>query len=129
MELKLNIEKMTLKRFVLQKQTFESWKTKPDIIQALQMEHYQLRRAHERTSPILTIQKTWRGYWTRKRYLRKRRLVKILYWALNRYYKRIRWLKFIAYNKKKGRITTRKDIKEGGAARLIQRTYRKWHRE
>ena len=37
------------------KNTFLTWKSQPDIVNALLMEQYDLRRAYERTSPFLLI--------------------------------------------------------------------------
>jgi len=50
----------------------------------LRLECFELRNAFERTSPILTIQKTIKMHLGRRLYQRKKRYVKLLYWALNR---------------------------------------------
>ena len=68
-------------------------------------------------------------YITRKKYKFKRRLMKIMYWALNRWYKRLSFLKIIRYHKKKGVFTTREELRRCGAARRIQHHYRLWRRE
>lgn len=66
--------------------------TEPTLIsQALQREHYALRRKFESCSPIVTIQKNIRMWLAMRAYKRKRIHVKILYWGLRRHYKRI-WL-------------------------------------
>jgi hypothetical protein len=46
---------MTLKRFIPGEYPFKSWPTENNIEFALKREVYELRRAFERTSPILTI--------------------------------------------------------------------------
>ena len=55
-----------------------------------------LRRKFEWCSPILTIQKTARMFLARKRYLRIRRQMKVMYWALRRMQLRIWLMKLIS---------------------------------
>lgn len=56
-------------------------------------EHYALRRKFEWCSPALTITKNVRMYVTKKRYQRKRRVMKILYFMMNRWRKRVQLIK------------------------------------
>jgi len=98
---------MTLQRFIPGEYFFKSWPSENNIEAALKREVYELRRAFERTSPILSIQKTIRMYVTRKLYHLKRAHVKILYWAFRRQLKRTVFEKFIQYHKKKRKVTTR----------------------
>ena len=56
-------------------------------------EHYALRRKFEWCSPALTITKNVRMHVTRKRYKRKLRIMKLLYFMLNRWRKRFLMIK------------------------------------
>lgn len=62
----------------------------PDLIRnAIYDEHYALRRKFEWCSPGLTIVKTVKMFLTRKKYKRKRRMMKLLYFMLGRWFKRV----------------------------------------
>lgn len=54
-DLDLKPERMTLQRFIPGEYHFTSWPSENNIESALRREVYELRRAFERTSPILTI--------------------------------------------------------------------------
>jgi hypothetical protein len=55
------------------------------IEQHIELQLYDLRRKFEYCSPILTIQKTAKMFIYRKKFLRKRRMIKLLNWSLNRW--------------------------------------------
>jgi len=57
---------MTLKRFIPGEYLFQSWPSEKNIVKKLKLEIFELRNAFERTSPILTIQKTIKMYLGRK---------------------------------------------------------------
>ena len=55
----------------------------------------------------------------KKRYKSKKIHMKIMFWALKRWYLRKKFNKFLAYHKGKKRFTTRAEIKFCGAIRKI----------
>jgi hypothetical protein len=59
------------------------------IINHLYQEHYALRRKFEWCSPGLTIAKTIKMFLQRRRYKRKCRMMKLLYFMLGRWFKRM----------------------------------------
>jgi hypothetical protein len=90
-ELDLSTRHLKLPRFKQANHPFISRPPCTDIHADLKREHYALQRAFEHTSPFLAIQKTVKMWIKKRRYHRIRRQMKILFWALNRYYRRI-WL-------------------------------------
>jgi hypothetical protein len=108
-----------LLRFKPKKQEFRPFGYSPDIKANLYFEHYHLRRAFERTSPIVTIQKTFRMHMQIKKTRLLRSQLKLLWWACYRYFMRRKFLKCIAYHKDKKRQTTRTELFFCGCARRI----------
>ena len=99
-----------------------------NIGKALAQESYDLRRKCENHSPVLTIQKTLRMHLQKRKFKTLKRHVKIMFWVLRRWHKRLRFFKCIAYHKKKRRVTTREELRICGAARKIQKEWRAYKR-
>lgn len=87
----------------------------------LDQEHYALRRKFEKCNPALTITKTVKMFLVRKRIKRKIRQIRILYFMLRRWRKRLCFRKFMV----KLGLTDRVFLRRTGMARFIQ----KWWRE
>ena len=62
----------------------------------------------------------------RKKFNIKKRHVKVLWWAVRRWYLRLKFEKFVQYHKKRRVKTTRSELKTCGAARKIQKEFRKY---
>lgn len=90
------------------------------INQHLKAQIYDLRRKFEYCSPILTIQKTVRRFIYRKRYLRKRKMIVLFTWGVNRWYYRY-WVERMLKNMD----LTRELLYQLGRVRFIQKEFRK----
>lgn len=108
-----------------QKQTFietDKYQISTDsshIHRHLDREFYDLRRRFEYCSPILTQQKMIRMFLTRKKYKAKRKMIKIMAWAIKRWTLRSHLEAYIA-----GIGLTRLQLYSIGRVRLIQRSWR-----
>ena len=90
------------------------------INQHLKAQIYDLRRKFEYCSPILTIQKTVRRFIYRKRYLRKRKMIVLFTWGINRWHYRY-WVERMLKNMD----LTRELLYQLGRVRFIQKEFRK----
>lgn len=84
---------------------------------------YELRRKFEFCSPILTVQKTAKMFIYRKKYLKKRRMAKLLMWSLNRWN-----LRGHLHHFRKHMGLTASLLNLIGKVRLIQRLFREQKR-